>query len=223
MSDNNPQLPKPKTLTDTKSTFGVRSVSNGQQLVFQRDFAYAFPLIFKNTTILTETAIRAMSDPEDLMNKKLLVLDTLAQFFIRLWKDARIDFTVGVQGVGQFIDYVQASELSPEDQELRKQICSLFSNFLLVNIFTYMFSSKAMSIASPTSIDEACYNIEIFSALLSMVDSDSRATLVGAVKRASIIPSGINFTEFIRTSKDYLEDIKKEQEQLYGISVGSEK
>ena len=81
-----------------------------------------------------------------------------------------------------------------------------------------MFGSKAMSKVSPTSIDESCYNIDIFYSLLALLEDDDKLIVSRAVKKAGILPAGINFTGFFAQGKNYLEDIRKEQEKLYGIS-----
>lgn len=198
---------KPNTLTGIKGTLGA--VKPGSPpIVFQRDLVYAFPIIFKNATILTENAYT-----EDMqMSKKdyMEVLDTISQFYIRLWSEARKDNVLGLSMLNEIHSYLQEDKTGQ-----RSSVYAAYNSFVVSCLFAYMFGSKSMSVASPDTIDDECFSIDMFFTLLGMMSDEDRQIITKSIRKNAVLNPAVKLNSFFNESKTFLEEIRKDQEERY--------
>ena len=218
--------PRPETFAKIKGAVGARPVgSNAPPVVFQRDYAYAMPMIFKNATILTELGLdneELHYKPASLKKEYMEALDTISQFYIRMYGECRADNIAGIAGWSEILEYLQGNDTDNENVKwARKEVFGLFNSFITLSLFVYMFSSKEMAVASPATIDSSCYNIETFLSILSVMDDEKRKDTLLEIRKFGLINPQVNFTALYNKGTEYLSEIKKDQEQRYGTSADS--
>jgi len=212
---------KPETFAKMKGAIGARPAgSNAPPMVFQRDYAYAMPMIFKNATILTELALEDTVCSSETSRAQMEALDTISQFYIRMYGECRQDNITGLSAWREVLDYLGDREEGCSDI-IKAEVFGLFNSFITLSLFVYMFSSKGMAISSPDSIDESCYNLETFLSLLSVMEDDKRKEMLSEIRKLGIINPQVDLTALYKQGTSYLEDIKKDQEQRYGNTATS--
>ncbi len=207
-------MPKYETFTKVRGAVGVRPKGSSlPPMLFHRDYAYAMPMIFKNATILTELSITEDTQGGDVLRERLESLDTISQFYIRMWEDCRTNNIIGISGWREILKYLNAEDA---EKTIRAEVFGTFNSFVALSLFVYMFAAKEMAISSPESFDEICYNTENLLSLLSIMSTEDRKCMLKEIRKLGLMDSQINLLALYKQGSDYLKEIRKDQEQRYG-------
>lgn len=186
-----------------KGAMSINPRGGGPGYMWQRDLVHCLPMVMRNAVILTQAFLLKQNDPE--LQERLVVLDTLAQFYLRLYAEGRKDQTAALKNIEELHVYIQSL---PSDQQ---SIVAVF-HILMVNcLFAHLFAVKELMIATPETLDSSAYNFEIFLAMWSQVAAPMRESLFGSARMAGVLNNRIDLSSLLQPAVNLMSQIKENQ------------
>ena len=186
---------------------GMRIPGAGPPMVFQRDLALCLPFLMKNATIMCQGIYEGQK-------AELEILDTIIQFFHRTYEDSRADRMKGLNQLRHLFEYIETKGA------MGTELLATFSTLFMTSIFTYIYGSKQMAIASPDSLDtEECYDFQQVTSMLSLMGKETANSFIDEVKSCGALPTGYDLNPLKKSVDNYLIDIQKNQEERYAANT----
>jgi hypothetical protein len=186
----------PKVFKSSGGTGGIKSTATGMGYSLVRDISNALPAILGNAVILTQ---KRLGDNET----DLEILDTLVQFLMRMYVDARQEISGWIGGFEELYDYIE----DPRHASIYAQLCTN----MVLNIYAFLFTSVNNALESADSLEREDDARLFLTACMSTMRSKDRRKLFKELGRTAFpnLPVDLAYEP-----RRYLEEIRKYQDEV---------
>lgn len=188
-----------------RGAMSINPRGGGPGYMWQRDLVHCLPMIMQNAVLLTQ-AYAVELGPE-LREERMLVLDTLAQFYLRLYAEGRREQAASIRNMADLVSYMEA--LKPELQS----VCAVYHIMFANCLFAHMFATKELMIATPESLNADAYDYEIFLTLYSQLSIPMNQTLVKITKMEGLLNNRISLAGLNRPAAELMRQIRETQNE----------